>query len=61
MTYWQIAAGYWGRNYADSFLKYGMALVGGAQQTAAMEQVSLGDVLLLKNGVTEVVAVGRIV
>jgi len=37
-TYWQVAAGSIGRNYADLFLKFGMAFVGGENQVKTMAQ-----------------------
>lgn len=61
MDYWQIAAGYFGRDYAESFLRFGIAFVGGENQVATLEQVALGDVLVLKRGVTEILAAGRVV
>lgn len=48
--YWQIAAGSEGRDYADRFLQFGMAFVGGDSQIAAMDRVNAGDVVLLKRG-----------
>ena len=60
-TYWQVAAGSIGRNYADLFLKFGMAFVGGENQVKTMAKVSIGDILLLKRGVSKVIAVGEVV
>jgi len=60
-TYWQIAAGSAGRKYADLFLKFGMAFVGGKKQIETMDEVSAGDVILLKLGVSKVIAAGEIV
>jgi hypothetical protein len=59
--YWQIAAGSSGRDYADAFLRYGMAFVGGEVQIATMARVKTGDRVLLKRGLSEVVAVGVVV
>lgn len=59
--YWQIAAGSKGRNYADRFLRHGIAFVGGENQVAAMRQVAVGDIVLLKRGLSEIVAVGEVV
>lgn len=59
--YWQIAAGAKDRDYRDAFLKYGMAFVGGKTQIKRMEEVKVGDVVILKRGVHEVVAVGEVV
>lgn len=61
MSYWQIAAGAYGRDYADVFLRHGMAFVGGADNVACMEQVELGDVVVLKNGMRAVAAAGQVV
>ena len=60
-TYWQIAAGAVGRNYADLFLKFGMAFVGGQKQIATMIDISVGDIILLKIGRSKVIAVGEVV
>jgi len=60
-TYWQVAAGSIGRNYGDLFLKFGMAFVGGKKQIETMKQVSAGDIILLKRGVSKVVAAGEVV
>lgn len=59
--YWQIAAGSAGRNYEEWFLKFGMAFVGGEKQEAMMENVSEGDIVLLKRGLSQIVAVGEVV
>jgi hypothetical protein len=59
--YWQIAAGSRGRGYADEFIQFGMAFVGGQEQCAAMATVNLGDVILLKRGLSQVVAAGEVV
>ena len=54
-TYWQIAAGYEQRDYSDLFLKYGIAFAGGG-----LEEVEIGDVMVLKQGVTKIKAVGKV-
>ena len=59
-TYWQVAAGDDSRDYVDEFLKYGIAFVGNPQRPT-MEQVNAGDILLLKRGLSKVIAVGRAV
>ena len=46
--YWQIAAGSAGRNYADYFIKFGIAFVGGDVQIATMKEVKKGDVAVIK-------------
>jgi len=57
-TYWQIAAGGVGREFSDQFIRYGLAFVG-IPQYPTMEQVKAGDILLLKRGLSKVMAVGR--
>lgn len=52
MAYWQIAAGSEGRDYSEYFLKYGIAFVGGDDQTQTMEHVEEGDIVVLKIGKT---------
>ena len=60
--YWQIAAGSIGRGYSDRFIQHGIAFVGGKTQVATIdEQVSIGDVLILKRGLSQVLAVGEVV
>lgn len=59
--YWQVAAGSDSRDYAADFLKYGMAFVGGEKQIAAMAQVRAGDRVILKRGLTQIVAAGTVV
>jgi hypothetical protein len=60
-TYWQIAAGSLGRSYADLFLKFGMAFVGGQKEIATMAELSVGDIVLLKLGLSKIYAVGEVV
>lgn len=61
-TYWQIAAGEYGRNYSYYFIKYGMAFVGGKDNESRMtKEVKNGDIVALKKGVSEIVAVGEVV
>lgn len=61
MTYWQIAAGANGRSYAGDFLRYGMAFVGGSANEKAMGEVQKGDMVLLKQGLNRILAVGKVV
>lgn len=61
MTYWQIAAGSNGRDYADRFLQHGLAFVGGEWQCDTIKAVKAGDVVVLKRGLYQIVAVGRVV
>ena len=60
-AYWQIAAGSAGRNYADLFVKFGMAFVGGQKEIKTMAEISLGDIVLLKGGRSKIYAVGEVV
>lgn len=59
-TTWLIAAGSFGRDYTDQFLRYGMAFVGGAQKIEKMLQVQTGDRMVLKQGLSKVIAVGEV-
>src|SRR5690242_14348006 len=62
MGVWQIAAGSEGRDYTDRFVRHGMAFVGGDDQCATMSQsVQLNDTVILKRGMSQIVAVGRVV
>jgi hypothetical protein len=61
MAVWQVAAGSAGRDYTSRFLRHGMAFVGGDTQCSTMEQVQLGDTMILKRGLSQIVAVGRVV
>jgi len=60
-TYWQIAAGSSGRNYSDHFIKFGMAFVGGDVQIETMSQVQKGDVVVIKNGLYQILAAGEVI
>ena len=57
-TYWQIAAGSDQRDYSGLFLKYGIAFTGPG---AGLENVSLGDIMVLRQGKTAITAVGVVV
>ena len=59
--YWQISAGAYGRDYSKYFLKYGMAFVGGKNYIATMMRLNLNDIVILKQGKSEIVAVGRVI
>lgn len=61
MAVWVVSAGSSGREYADQFYQFGMAFVGGDAQRAAMARVKAGDTILLKRGVTEFLAAGKVV
>jgi hypothetical protein len=59
--YWQIAAGSWGRDYANLFLKFGMAFVGGSEPIDTMKKVEQGDIVVLKMGTQKILAAGRVI
>ena len=59
--YWQIAAGSSGRDYSKLFMKFGMAFVGGEKQVATMEEVNVGDIIVLKQGMQRILAAGTVV
>ena len=61
MCYWQIATGAEGRHYAEYMLQYGIALVGGEEYIDTIQEVQPGDVVILKSGITEIVAAGHAV
>ena len=61
MKYWQIASGSLGREYGEDFIRFGMAFVGGVKHAARMAEVEVGDRVLLKRGMSKVVAVGEVV
>jgi hypothetical protein len=62
MTVWQVAAGSQGREYSDRFLRYGIAFVGPDSTLSTVNDfVLLGDKIILKRGMTQIVAVGHVV
>lgn len=61
MAFWQIAAGSLGRDYADRFLRHGLAFVGGERQCDTMDRVRPGDIVILKRGMLQIVTVGEVV
>ena len=58
-TYWQIAAGSAGRDYSKLFLKFGMAFFGAGAEK--LENINVGDTVILKQGITEISAAGKVV
>lgn len=58
-TYWQIAAGSYGRDYSDLFLKFGIAFFGAG--AARLEEINIGDTVILKQGITGISAAGKVV
>jgi hypothetical protein len=61
MAYWQIAAGSVGRDYSDRFIRHGLAFVGGDEYISRMTQVRPGDIVVLKRGLGQILAVGEVV
>lgn len=61
MKYWQIACGSLGRYYADHFIRFGMAFVGGREHIATMAKVNVGDRVLMKRGTSKIIAAGEVV
>ncbi|MDD4050578.1 MAG: hypothetical protein PHR28_01590 [candidate division Zixibacteria bacterium] len=61
MKYWQIMAGSASRDYSEDFLRYGIAFVGGEGNIKAIESIHQGDLIVLKRGMSEILAVGRVV
>ena len=59
--YWQVSAGSRGRDYSDRFLKFGLAFVGGDVHVATMRKVRPGDVMILKSGLSRILAAGEVV
>lgn len=58
-TYWQIAAGSAGRDYSKLFLKFGMAFFGAG--ATKLENINIGDTVILKQGITGISAAGKVV
>jgi len=58
--WWQIASGGEGRDYADSFVRLGVAAVGGGGRFAERldQEVQPGDVVLLRHGQRTIRAIG---
>jgi len=61
MNYWQVGCGAEGRDYAEEFLRYGMAFVGGSRNVSTMRSVMAGDRVVMKRGMSRIVAVGTVV
>lgn len=61
-NYWQIASGDRGRDYSKYCLRYGMAFAGSDRAVEIMNsEVRLGDRVVLKRGISEVIAAGTVV
>lgn len=61
VAYWQVAAGSVGRDYADQFIRYGLAFVGGRRWAPLFGAIKAGDRILLKEGLKGLAAVGKVV
>ena len=60
-NYWQIAAGSQGRDYSEYFIRFGMVFVGGKEKADLMSEVKIGDRVLLKSGLSKLVAAEEVV
>jgi hypothetical protein len=61
MTYWQISSGFFGRNYSEYFTKHGIACVGTVEQEEWKTMVNKGDIIVLKRGISGIIAAGEVV
>jgi hypothetical protein len=60
--YWQVAAGAGGHEYSKDFLAFGLAFFGkDEKKLAALRQIAVGDRMVLKRGISEIIAVGEVV
>ena len=60
-AYYQVAAGTPERDYSDLFLDFGMAFVGCGYDYKQIEHVRPFDILILKQGLNNIKAVGEVV
>ena len=60
-NYWQIAAGFFGRDYHEDFIRSGLAFVGGDKNIPRRRKVEVHDRIILKQGKTNIWAVGQVV
>ena len=60
MTYWQVAAGAKGRDYSGLFFDYGIMCVGGDKKINLLREVDIGDKVVLKRGVSEILGAGTV-
>lgn len=61
VSYYQVAAGSFGRDYSDLFLKFGMAFVGWGKGKDKVTKVRSFDRIILKQGRKQIKAVGEVV
>lgn len=59
-SYWQVGSGKGDRFYYKECLDYGVACVGEGYWETAVSKVEEGDVVILRKGIEEIVAVGRV-
>ncbi|MDP8974758.1 MAG: hypothetical protein M3N45_16705 [Actinomycetota bacterium] len=57
VSYWQVGSGQGDREYSREFLDYGIAAVG---DSGTMKKVRNGDIVVLRKGVKEIIAVGKV-
>ena len=60
MTVWQISAGANQRDYHQYFLDHGLAFVGWDKHEL-LQKLQPGDILALKRGLKEIVAIGKVI
>jgi len=58
VTYWQIASGDRGRDYGQLLLKHGIACVGGDPYIERLQTIEEGDIIVLKERMSKVIAAG---
>lgn len=60
-TYWQVSAGSDARDYSQRFIRHGLAFVGGEDSIRRLNEVTTDDRIILKRGMSSIVAVGTVV
>jgi hypothetical protein len=60
-TYWQIAAGSNGRDYSKVFLKFGIMFVGYGTRIESIQEIQVGDIVVLKQGKSFILAAGTVI
>ena len=60
-NYWQVSAGGGGRDYKDAFIRHGIAFAGDEPHESIIQRVKPGDVVILRGGMTKVLAAGEVV
>ncbi|MDQ3507389.1 MAG: type I restriction enzyme HsdR N-terminal domain-containing protein [Actinomycetota bacterium] len=59
VDYWQVGSGSGDRDYSEECIDLGMAFVGGDKDP--MRDVDEGDVIVLRRGINQIIAVGEVV